>query len=401
MSVLMRPFIILSFILSLGFYNQAWSFTTQIKQSYYLGDGDSRVAAREMLINQIKQQAASQAGSYIQADKKLDESGRYTETITALSASLVKVKPLSEVYGSDSKGIYLTINAQVDVDESELRKRIQAMQSDQSKAKALTELQAENQTLVKDLQRLKIALADRTLTLEQANNLARQQSEVYQRIERNQAAAQSVFNQGTLLTMAQQNADREKQVREQFAQEYKQLWQDLSRQLKPVIHSVNGNEVIVKIENFRPVEPVDKLLGSGRFFPFNSTRSELISTHRISDMPDAVKKKIKAVAPYIIQKPVFLEVEIAGVKKAAQVFGYFNSGFFGSDPVTPSKTLNLKDYEDAIFGNGYSDARLGFINKESYKNTNWYIQEQTIFFRFNLTDQQMNTADRIEARYRI
>ncbi|WP_044413319.1 hypothetical protein [Thiomicrospira microaerophila] len=400
-------FFALSFVMLLGVFNQAWSFSTEIEQRYYLGDGDSRVAAREMLLNQIKQLAASQAGSYIQADQTLDASGRYTETITALSASLVKVHPMSEVFGTDTKGIFLTMKARVEVDESELRHRIRAMQADQSKAKALNSLQTENQALTQELKRLQTALANRALTLEQANNLTRQQSEVYQKIERNQAAAQSVFSQGTLFSMAQQNANREQEVRDQFAQSYQRSWQNFSRQLKPKVHSVNGNEVIVAIKNFRPTQSMSNLV-TGLSGPDHFNRSGsfgrkeyTLGAFQIKRLADSAQQRIKAISPYIASNPVFLELELAGVKNSAQIFGFFTAGHMSGDPYTPNSSVDLAKFNDSIFGNGFTKDSIGFINRESFRNTAWYIQDDTIFFRFNLNQQQMNSADRIEARYRF
>lgn len=402
-----RKIFALSFIMLLGFFNQVWSFSTEIEQRYYLGDGDSRVAAREMLLSQIKQLAASQAGSYIQADQTLDASGRYTETITALSASLVKVHPLSEVFGTDAKGIFLTMNARVEVDESELRHRIRAMQADQSKAKALNSLQTENQALTQELKRLQTALANRALTLEQANNLTRQQNEVYQKIERNQAAAQSVFSQGTLLSMAQQNANREQEVRDQFAQRYVQSWQEFSHELKPKVHSVNGHEVIVAIENFRPTQSMSNLVtGLSGQDHFNKTgafsrKEYTLRVYQVKRLADSAQQRIKAISPYIASNPVYLELELAGVKNSAQIFGFFTAGHMSGDPYRPNSKVDLASFNESIFGNGFTKDSIGFINRESYRNTAWYIQDDTIFFRFNLSQQQMNSADRIEARYRF
>jgi hypothetical protein len=281
------------------------------------------------------------------------------------------------------------------------------MQADQSKAKALNSLQTENQALTQELKRLQTALANRALTLEQANNLTRQQSEVYQKIERNQAAAQSVFSQGTLFSMAQQNANREQEVRDQFAQSYQRSWQNFSRQLKPKVHSVNGNEVIVAIENFRPTQSMSNLV-TGLSGPdhFNRTGSfsrkeYILGAFQVKRLADSAQQRIKAISPYIASNPVFLELELAGVKNSAQIFGFFTAGHMSDSPYSPNSSVDLAKFNDSIFGNGFTKDSIGFINRESFRNTAWYIQDDTIFFRFNLSQQQMNSADRIEARYRL
>lgn len=387
-------------IISFVTYTYALAFTSQVNQKYYLGDGDSRVSARETLVNQLKLEVASRAGTYIQSEQKIGENGEFSESVTSLSASLVKVLEIQEQYGADEKGVYLQVDAKMEVDESELRRRIEAVQVDASKAAALNELQKENQLLIAEMSKLKKALSDKQLTLQQASELIKKQSDISQRIERNEAAASSVFARGTLFSMAQQKANQEKQIAEAFSSGFYELWEKESSEIRPEIHSVNGNEVVVVINQFRPYARMSDLW-KDHVGAVNFSYSNLhISPYEIKRMEGRTKEGIRAISPFISKTPVLLEVEIAGISARAPIFGFFETGFFADrDPLELQYDVNLDRFYEAIFGNGYSKSVIGFMNKESSDVVYWYVKADSIYFKFNLTDEKMNSADRINARY--
>ena len=95
----------------------AWQKTYQ--QSYLLGDNDSRLSAKRLLIQQLQIQAAQEAGTYIQAQSTL-VNDQLNENITATAAALVKVNIIQEQFSVEPNGqqrLFLQLEAQIDEQE--------------------------------------------------------------------------------------------------------------------------------------------------------------------------------------------------------------------------------------------------------------------------------------------
>ena len=253
----------------------SYAFETVIEKTYRLGDGDSRVTAREILIDQIKLEAANQAGTYIEADTTLKADGSLSESITSLSASLVKVNNIQESLSSDNDGFLLTVRGNVDVDENELRERIQAIQQDQNKAQVIQELQREKSQLLQQMDVLLSRLDNASLTSKQAANLMQEQVSLRDKIANNASAVSNVFQRGTLFAMSQQETRAKQQAIDSFKDEYVTFWREASSRLKPTVERVtpdgSNSVVTVKIPNFMTKAKLSALLGVLGIFPSKKT----------------------------------------------------------------------------------------------------------------------------------
>lgn len=95
----------------------AWQKTYQ--QSYLLGDNDSRLSAKGLLIQQLQIQAAQEAGTYIQAQTTL-VNDKLDEKITATASALVKINVVQEQFIMEANGqqrLFLQLEAQIDEQE--------------------------------------------------------------------------------------------------------------------------------------------------------------------------------------------------------------------------------------------------------------------------------------------
>jgi hypothetical protein len=95
----------------------AWQKTYQ--QSYLLGDNDSRLSAKRILIQQLQIQAAQEAGTYIQAQSTL-VNDQLNEKITATATALVKVNIVQEQFSTQTNGqqrLFLELEAHIDEQE--------------------------------------------------------------------------------------------------------------------------------------------------------------------------------------------------------------------------------------------------------------------------------------------
>ena len=182
-----------------------WSKTFDVE--YVLGDGDNRVSARQAALEQIKVKASNDAGTYVQGTSTLQANGNLTEEIKMVSASLVKITSSNESLSVNSAGqAVLKMNATATLDESELRRRIDAMQQDKEKARQIKVLETENKSLRRDYDQIRIALSKKSNQTSTAELLARQDSTL-QRIEENGRTISQVFERGTLLQLALHNTD--------------------------------------------------------------------------------------------------------------------------------------------------------------------------------------------------
>lgn len=129
----------------------AWAWMKEYSYEHKMGDNDSRNLAKEAAIEQIKLQAAQEAGTYIQGTTTL-ANGQLEETITQIGASVVKIVLQSDKILVDSSGNQiLRVNASAIVDESVMQERIKALQEDANKGKLLQQLAIENEKLRTEL----------------------------------------------------------------------------------------------------------------------------------------------------------------------------------------------------------------------------------------------------------
>lgn len=174
---------------------------------YIMGDGDNRASARQAAIEQIKLKASNDAGTYVQGTTTLRENGGLTENIQILSASLVKVgTPEEKLTVNPSGQAVLWVKAVASLDETELVRRVEALQQDKEKARQVKLLQAENELLYKELARIRTALATKSDPAKTAELLAKQDSTI-KRMDENGNTITQVFTRGTLIQLASRSTD--------------------------------------------------------------------------------------------------------------------------------------------------------------------------------------------------
>ncbi len=117
----------------------AWQKTYQ--QSYLLGDNDSRLSAKRLLIQQLQNQAAQEAGTYIQAQSTLIND-QLEEKITATATALVKINILQEQFTTETNGqqrLFLELEAHID--EQEMLQLLNKQQELQQLSQKLEQLE--------------------------------------------------------------------------------------------------------------------------------------------------------------------------------------------------------------------------------------------------------------------
>lgn len=182
-----------------------WSKPFEV--DYIMGDGDNRSSARQAALEQIKLKASNEAGTYVQSTTTMHENGELTENIQMLSASLVKVLTSDEKLTVNKAGqAVLRVKAVASLDESELVRRVEMVQKDKAKERQVKQLQAENESLRKDFEQIRTALATRSDQAKTAELLAKQDATLKRMVD-NGNTMTLVFERGTLLQLASHNSD--------------------------------------------------------------------------------------------------------------------------------------------------------------------------------------------------
>ena len=167
---------------------------------YTLGDGDSRLDARNMAWEAAKQDIAELAGSYVQSETTL-QNGQITEqNITAFAAAVMSSKILTEniKVGQDGR-MSLELTVQANVDKKALHARANVAGS--MKDLRLKELEAENQVLKEQLMVINRQIrtpADKPV----GKGLLAERDKVLSRLEENRGVIQRVFEGVSLREMA-------------------------------------------------------------------------------------------------------------------------------------------------------------------------------------------------------
>ena len=187
----------------------AFAWQDSVSIDYRMGDHESRTMAEQNAMEKLKVQAAAEAETYISREKTLKD-GEISESIRAIGASLVGLDGIEKNLTLDDSGnMILSVAADAQIDDSVLADRIEAIQKDQSKQRAIERLAQENERLRDRLENASTGSAGEDLS-----DQLQSQSEIYKDLKENSESVEQVFSRGTLVSMAQNSkseADKIKQ----------------------------------------------------------------------------------------------------------------------------------------------------------------------------------------------
>jgi cell division protein FtsB len=180
--------------------------TLQVTTNYMLGDNDSLIDARTIALQQSKQKLAEKAGSYIHAEKVIENNRIKTDTISTISTALMSVditdESISVISGNKTQ---LTLTTTAKIDKQSLYKKLVSLKDSKEKQQKIKTLEQENQALLKKLNNLNTTLRDAGSLAGQNQknlNLINQRNEVIFKINKNESSIRKTFEPGTLLSIA-------------------------------------------------------------------------------------------------------------------------------------------------------------------------------------------------------
>ncbi|KGM38704.1 hypothetical protein JY96_21255 [Aquabacterium sp. NJ1] len=177
-----------------------------VETSVVLGEGDSRVKAREVAIDQLKRIASASAGSVVESITTVKDD-KLTEQMRMISVSLVKLDQIKELVAVEAGAVVLKVSARASIDQSELARLTRELRQDTEKAKAIAKLQKDNEALREELRKVSEQLQQRKAP-STVDELGQRQTRILTALATNEGQVRQVFEKGALLAMADADAKR-------------------------------------------------------------------------------------------------------------------------------------------------------------------------------------------------
>ena len=389
---LLITFILLSFpnLLAAKVWQQI--FTVE----YALGDGDSKTTARELALEQIKIKASNKAGSYIHTTSTLVNE-QLSENIQVIGASMVMLSNVKERLTTKSNRITLIVTALAQIDESELKRRIAAMQKDKAKAKQITQLTKDNELLSVELRTIRSLLAKKHSSSTEVASILKRQSSLLKRFEHNAAAVKRVFTQGTLFQMAQTSSAKLEQVKAQLETEF--FGALMQTQVKAEIVSVIDNQTdftaLVNVSWTMPkslsFNALKKHLSGRNLKKSNVTKIEQLKLDSYDNASGKGKTTLsEPLFNYLGKQHVYIEIVLGNKKVKVPLFWSRKGGSFSSCKKASSSSNGF------VNSNGLLCMTLLQDSHKALHGVGYQRDENPIKFR--LTKAEVRTITTIETK---
>lgn len=343
------------------------SFETKV----VMGDGDSRIKARELALDQIKRLAGASAGSVVESVAVLKDE-RLTEQLRMVSVTLVKLDQVKESLSVENGAVLLNVSARATIDSSELERLATELRQDSGKAKALTQLQRENAGLREDLKRVSAQLQQRG-TLNTADELGQRQTRILTAIATNEGRIRQVFERGALLAMADKDAVEQQAVRTELTEQVLNplMGMQVHAQVKSVVRSGKTYSLALEVgwePNLAKVRQVlSKYLKPSSYWEDASPQK--VKQLHFSSWNNVDNRPATYMAPrvfaYLASYKVYAIISVAGRQIELPVMGAYNHSSFSScetsaNNSTSSAICFFKQgwQEPDILGTGARSTRL-------------------------------------------
>ena len=233
--------------------NDEKTLKIKVQQSYISGDGDTRIDARNIALQQAKLKAAEKAGTYVQAQRKILNNEITNESIKTISTALISSEIINEKFSLTQDGrTKITIIVDSTLDKKSFLGKLGLLKDDNQKKKQLEQLQKENADLKKELQDLSSKLAKVETQKKSSEILKKPRQELINRrdvvlteLQKNESNIRKIFQRGTLFALAKKSSS-----------DYEKAKKDIE---------INVRQYIQKNTQITLNEPKFKDLGNGKY----------------------------------------------------------------------------------------------------------------------------------------
>lgn len=373
---------------------KTWQQTITVK--YVLGDGDSKTTARELALAQIKIKASNQAGSYIHTTNTLLNE-QLSENIQVIGASMVMLSNITEQLTTKNNHISLIVTALARIDESELKRRIVAMQHDKAKAKQITQLTKENALLSEELSIIRSLLTQKHSNSIQVATVLNRQSSLLKRFEHNAAAVKRVFTQGSLFQMAQRSSAQLEQVKGRLETEFfgALMQAQVKAEIVSVIENKNDFTALVSV-NWKMPKSLSFNTLTKHLSDRNLNKSKLSKIEQLKlDSYGNVEGKGKTMLSeplfnYLGEQHVYIEIKLGKKRFEVPMFWSRKGGSFSRCTGAASVSNNFEK------SNGLLCLTLSQDKHNELRGVGYKRNENPI--KFTLTPAEVRSITTIETK---
>jgi hypothetical protein len=181
----------------------------QVKSDYVMGDGDTRIDAKNIALQQAKNLASEYAGTFVKSELIIENDSIKKEQISTITTALMSVKIIDELYSITKDGrTKLVLTANTTLDKKSFIDKLKALTQDKDKQVQIISLQKENDKLKEKLlalnSQIQTAQAPSQKTFEKKPNkeLFDARDKVLSEIDANENSIKKVFEKGALLSQA-------------------------------------------------------------------------------------------------------------------------------------------------------------------------------------------------------
>jgi len=180
-----------------------------VTTSYVMGDGDTRVDAKNVALQAAKKLAAERAGSYVQAERVIENDEIKEDSISMISTAMMNVEITNESLSiTDDQRTKFELSIKATLDKDSVMAKLGVLQDNVEKQQQLVALEAENSSLRDELSALNSEIQQLKTNLQsdgiqsKRTDLIERRDLVLSQLEVNESSVRKVFEKGTLFSMA-------------------------------------------------------------------------------------------------------------------------------------------------------------------------------------------------------
>lgn len=172
--------------------------TLSVSDTYILGDNDTITQAKNLVLEQLKNEAADYAGSYVESELKVSGNEIVKQQIRILTAGFMEILHVDNTRRISKAGsIELDAKAKIRVSKESVRDGLQKLKTDPERKATIRRLEQDNERLVNELVNLTNSINEGSRI-----DLLEARKSTLSKLNNNREATKAVFEKGTLLQLA-------------------------------------------------------------------------------------------------------------------------------------------------------------------------------------------------------
>lgn len=309
--------------------------TLQTTTKYIFGDNDSLIDARNIAQYQAKRLAAERAGSYIHAEKIIENDMIKSNTISTVSSALLSLEITDEsmriLPGSKTE---LTLSCKITIDKKSLFKKLDSLKGSSEKQKRIAVLEKENGQLLLQLEQLNDELHQTSKT--KNTTLTNERDVVLKKLTSNEQTILKTFKAGDLLKLANKGSDAYKLAENDINQnvfEYIKKETTITLGEPLVSENVNGSynvqlavswkidwyKMLQTLEKYFRVSRVDPVLAS--IIPLADKNTNRITVSGYNNKNTNNQPYLEKLFRYYSKQYAYIEVSVGPYTRKRMIMG--------------------------------------------------------------------------------